>query len=48
MIKISIALLTGAGVLFANSATAAGVFTNDATYLGVNQHERGASAPGLR
>jgi hypothetical protein len=37
MKKISIALLAGAGVLFANSAMAAGVFTKDATYLGMNQ-----------
>ena len=37
MRKISIALLTGAGVLFANSAMAGGMFTNDTTYLGVNQ-----------
>jgi hypothetical protein len=37
MRKISIALLAGAGVLFANSAMAADVFTNDATYLGMNQ-----------
>lgn len=37
MRKISIALLAGAGVLFANSAMAAGMFTNDATYLGMNQ-----------
>ena len=37
MRKISIALVTGAGVLFANSAMAADVFTNDATYLGMNQ-----------
>ena len=37
MRKISIALLAGAGVLFANSAVAADVFTNDATYLGMNQ-----------
>jgi hypothetical protein len=37
MRKISIALLAGAGVLFASSAMAAGVFTNDATYLGMNQ-----------
>jgi len=37
MRKISIALLAGAGVLFANSAMAANVFTNDATYLGMNQ-----------
>ena len=31
------ALLAGAGVLFANGAMAANVFTNDATYLGMNQ-----------
>jgi hypothetical protein len=37
MKKISIALLAGAGVLFANSAMAAGVFSNDATYFGMNQ-----------
>jgi hypothetical protein len=37
MRKISIALLAGAGVLFANSAMAADVFANDATYLGMNQ-----------
>ena len=38
MRKISIALLAGAGVLFANSVTAAEMFTNDdATYLGINQ-----------
>ena len=37
MRKISVALVTGAGVLLANSAMAADVFTNDATYLGVNQ-----------
>jgi hypothetical protein len=38
MRKISIALLAGAGVLFANSVTAAEMFTNDAaTYLGMNQ-----------
>ena len=37
MRKISIALVTGAGVLLANSAMAADVFTNDATYLGMNQ-----------
>ena len=37
MRKISIALVTGAGVLFANSAMAADVFTNDATHLGMNQ-----------
>jgi hypothetical protein len=37
MRKISIVLLAGAGVLFANSAMAANVFTNDATYLGMNQ-----------
>src|ERR1700687_5841922 len=37
MRKISIALLAGSGVLFANSATAADVFTNDATYFGMNQ-----------
>src|SRR4029453_2607777 len=37
MRKISIALVTGAGILFANSAMAADVFTNDATYLGMNQ-----------
>ena len=37
MRKISIALLAGAGVLFANSAMAAEVFTNDVTYLGMNQ-----------
>jgi len=37
MRKISIALLAGAGVLFANSAVAADVFTNDVTYLGMNQ-----------
>jgi hypothetical protein len=37
MRKISIALLAGAGVLFANSAMAADVFTNDAMYLGTNQ-----------
>jgi hypothetical protein len=37
MRKTSIALLAGAGVLFANSVTAAERFTNDATYLGVNQ-----------
>lgn len=36
MRKTSILLLTGAGVLFADSASAAGVFTK-ATYLGVNQ-----------
>jgi hypothetical protein len=37
MRKISIALLASAGVLFANSAMAAGVFTKDAVYLGINQ-----------
>jgi hypothetical protein len=37
MKKISIALLASAGVLFANSAMAAGVFSNDATYFGMNQ-----------
>jgi hypothetical protein len=37
MRRISIALLAGAGVLFANSAVAADVFTNDVTYLGMNQ-----------
>ena len=37
MRKISTALLAGAGVLFANSAMAADVFTNDATYLGMSQ-----------
>jgi hypothetical protein len=37
MKKISIALLAAAGVLFANSAMAAGVFTKDATYLDMNQ-----------
>jgi hypothetical protein len=37
MRKISIALLAGAAVLFANSAMAAGVYTNDAMYLGNNQ-----------
>lgn len=37
MRTISIALLAGAGVLFANSAMAADVFINDATYLGMNQ-----------
>ena len=37
MRKISIALLAGAGVLFANSAMAANVFTNGATFLGMNQ-----------
>ena len=37
MRKISIALLASAGVLLANSAMAADMFTNDATYLGMNQ-----------
>ena len=37
MRKTSIVLLAGAGVLFANSAMAADVFTNDAMYLGTNQ-----------
>src|SRR4029453_19016162 len=37
MRKISTALVTGAGVLFANSAMAADVFTNDAPFFGVNQ-----------
>ena len=37
MRKISIALLAAAGVLFANSAMAAGVFSKDAEYLGINQ-----------
>ncbi|WP_375788553.1 hypothetical protein ACE10Z_14745 [Bradyrhizobium sp. Pha-3] len=37
MRKISIALLAGTGVLFANSAMAAGVLSNDATYFGMNQ-----------
>jgi hypothetical protein len=38
MRRISMALLAGAGVLFANSVTAADMFTNnDATYLGTNQ-----------
>jgi hypothetical protein len=38
MRKTSIALLAGAGVLFANSVSAADMFTNDgATYLGMNQ-----------
>ena len=38
MRKTSIALLAGAGVLFANSVSAADRFTNDgATYLGMNQ-----------
>jgi hypothetical protein len=37
MRTISIALLAGAGVLFASSAMAAEVFTNDATYLGMNR-----------
>ena len=38
MRKTSIALLAGAGVLFANSVSAAEMFTNDdATYLGMNQ-----------
>jgi len=37
MRKTSIVLLAGAGVLFANSATAADVFTKDAMYLGTNQ-----------
>jgi hypothetical protein len=37
MRKISIALLAGTGVLFANSAMAADVFGNDATYSGMNQ-----------
>jgi hypothetical protein len=37
MRKITIALLAGAGVLFANSAMAADMFTNDTTYLGTNQ-----------
>jgi hypothetical protein len=37
MRKINIALLAGAGVLFAHSAMAAGELTNDATYLGMNQ-----------
>ena len=37
MRKISIALLAAAGVLFANSAMAAGVFSKDAVYLGINQ-----------
>ena len=36
MRTISIALLTGAGVLFANSAMAADAFTSDATFLGMN------------
>jgi len=37
MRKISIALLAGAGVLLANSAMAADMFTNDATYLGMSR-----------
>ena len=37
MRKISIALLAGAGVLLANSAMAADMFTDDATHLGMNQ-----------
>jgi hypothetical protein len=37
MRKISIALLASAGVLFTNSVMAADVFTNDATYFGMNQ-----------
>jgi hypothetical protein len=38
MRKISIALLAGAGVLFANGVMAADMFTNDhAAYLGINQ-----------
>jgi hypothetical protein len=37
MRKITIALLAGAGVLFANSAMAADMFTNDTMYLGTNQ-----------
>jgi hypothetical protein len=37
MRKISIALLAGAGVLFANSAMAADMFTNDTMYFGTNQ-----------
>jgi hypothetical protein len=38
MRKISIALLAGAGVLFANSVTAAEMFTNDdAAYLAIGQ-----------
>jgi hypothetical protein len=37
MRKISVALLAGAGVLFANSAMAADVFTNDVSDLGINQ-----------
>jgi hypothetical protein len=37
MRKICIALLAGTGVLFANSAMAAGVFSNDAMYFGMNQ-----------
>ncbi len=48
MRKIRIVLLIGAGVLFANSAMAAGVFTNDATYLRREPAKRGASTPGLR
>ena len=35
MRKISIALLAGAGVLFANSAMATDVFTNDVSDLGI-------------
>jgi hypothetical protein len=37
MRKSSIVLLAGAGVLFANSAIAANVFSSDASYLGMNQ-----------
>jgi len=37
MRKISIALLAGTGVLFANSVMAADAFSNDATYFGMNQ-----------
>jgi hypothetical protein len=37
MRKISIALLAAAGVLFVNSAMAAGVFSKNAVYLGMNQ-----------
>jgi hypothetical protein len=40
MRKISVALLAGTGVLFANGAMAADVFTNDATYLGMKQPSR--------